>query len=632
MEISGVRSWWIKVTIIVMAMFLFIVPAKKVYAEGRSGTCGDNLTWSLSDDETVLTISGSGEMGHYSFRQNLAPWSEGDNEGGNSKITQVILPEGLVNIGSCAFYDCRSLTSINIPDSVTSIEGSAFSHCVSLTSINIPDSITSIEYNVFDNCCSLTSITIPDSIISIKSQAFLNCVNLTSITIPNSVTSIESQTFWGCASLVDVTISDSVTSIGKGAFSGCARLTTINIPKSVTSIGEGAFSDCERLASINIPISVTSIGEGAFNSTKGTIDYVYKDVYYEGTEEQWNDIYMGLDKGLSDALIHYQGEPRDLQWKEVDGKYYWYEDNARQGTEADPKCFEYEGTKRGREIYDPVSNGWYWLDAIYYGAKAVGKEVFMPYIYQNEKDWKNEKTVDNAAASGANAEGNIEHAEMADQVLNAIRLGTGKWVRYDENGKMIKGWVTIEGELATLYPDQAGNKYYYDHKTGLMAKGWIRIGEKIYYFDEMTGTMAKGDLTINRVKYHFNENDGFCDYCETSLDSLSVFSPYEALRLINEDREAAGVAPLTMNDEYRTAAQAMADSKSRGDQYHFDWSWSGSVYASFSTFYSKDAEEFVSYLKKYYWSEFMDPNTTTFGFGFTAGENNAWTICRPRAY
>ena len=80
---------------------------------------------------------------------------------------------------------------------------------------------------------------------------------------------------------------------------------------------------------------------------------------------------------------------------------------------------------------------------------------------------------------------------MADQVEAAIRNHTGKWVRYDENGAMLKGWVTIEGTLAECYPDQRGNVYYYDQKTGLMAKGWTRINGVDYYFDEITGVLQK---------------------------------------------------------------------------------------------------------------------------------------------
>ena len=87
---------------------------------------------------------------------------------------------------------------------------------------------------------------------------------------------------------------------------------------------------------------------------------------------------------------------------------------------------------------------------------------------------------------------NADHADegMKEYTYQCMKNKTGKWVRYDENGKMLKGWVKIENELARIYPQQAGNTYYYDHYTGLMAKGRLRIGGVDHYFDEITGVMV----------------------------------------------------------------------------------------------------------------------------------------------
>ncbi|MEE0801531.1 MAG: hypothetical protein U0L91_09670, partial [Gemmiger sp.] len=53
----------------------------------------------------------------------------------------------------------------------------------------------------------------------------------------------------------------------------------------------------------------------------------------------------------------------------------------------------------------------------------------------------------------------------------------GKWVRYDANGQMVKGWqITKEGRC---------------------------------YFDPISGAMAKGTVVINGVTYHFDEITGF---------------------------------------------------------------------------------------------------------------------------
>ena len=114
-------------------------------------------------------------------------------------------------------------------------------------------------------------------------------------------------------------------------------------------------------------------------------------------------------------------------WKRINGKDYWYEGGKRQG--YDPNNAAY----RGKEIYDPASNGWYWLDNVQQGAKAVSKDVYQE-------------------SSG------------------------GKWVRYDANGQMIKGWNT-----------NADGTYYFDPITGAMAKGTTTIDGMTYYFDPATG-------------------------------------------------------------------------------------------------------------------------------------------------
>ena len=165
------------------------------------------------------------------------------------------------------------------------------------------------------------------------------------------------------------------------------------------------------------------------------------------------------------------------------GKKYWYEDSKRQGVYGDPKNIKgldpvLGMIERGREIYDPVSDGWYWLDAIYDGAAAFGKEVWMPYIYQDEDKWDDATIRKNA---------NNADEGMKEYVYQCMKNKTGKWVRYDEKGKMLKGWVKIENRLAELYPEQKGNVYYYDHYTGLMAKGWITIDGTLYHFNEITG-------------------------------------------------------------------------------------------------------------------------------------------------
>lgn len=197
-----------------------------------------------------------------------------------SNLTNVIIGDGVTNIGDYAFENCYHLTNITIGDNVTSIGDEAFGGCESLTSIMIPNSVTSIGRYAFSHCDFLTSIVIPDSVTSIGEDAFFNCPIEKAI-IPSSASSyikksslkevvitsgreISSNAFDGCASLISVTIGEGITSIGYNAFSGCTSLTTIEIPNSVIYIFGYAFEYCSSLTNITIPNSVTYIGSHAF--------------------------------------------------------------------------------------------------------------------------------------------------------------------------------------------------------------------------------------------------------------------------------------------------------------------------------------------------------------------------------
>ncbi len=303
--------------VLIMTISLFngvTVSAASVIASGR---CGANVTWALVEDG-VLVIMGSGNM--YDFASHGSPWNRyGDTiksvdiRGGRVKsigddafrdcslLTSIKIPDSVTSIGDYAFSDCRSLASIEIPDSVTSIGRYAFYNCRSLTSIGIPDSVISIGDGVFRDCSLLTSIGIPDSVTSIGDEVFRDCSSLASIEIPNSVTSIGHLTFYNCSLLTSIEIPDSVTSIGHYAFYNCSSLTSIEIPDGVTSIDWHTFRECRSLTSIKIPVSVTNICSIAFYGCSSL-----KNVYYDGTNEQWNAITIGLDNDpIENATVHF---------------------------------------------------------------------------------------------------------------------------------------------------------------------------------------------------------------------------------------------------------------------------------------------------------------------------------------
>lgn len=151
---------------------------------------------------------------------------------------------------------------------------------------------------------TVTEVVIPNeiggvSVIGIAMSAFKSCKSQFSVTIPNSITKLDNA-FIGCNSLTGVTLPSTVTDID-GAFSHCTSLVGIIIPESVTVIGPQTFYNCTSLICVAIPDSVTEIWSSAFSLCEDLTD-----VYYGGSESQWNQINMsGESAVLANADIHY---------------------------------------------------------------------------------------------------------------------------------------------------------------------------------------------------------------------------------------------------------------------------------------------------------------------------------------
>lgn len=132
------------------------------------------------------------------------------------------------------------VTDLVIPNGVISL-GNAFAYYSKLTSVVMPDSLVNIGYAAFDGCAYLRGVDFGENLFSIGALAFRNCTRLNNVDIPKSVKSIGEYAFYNCDSLTNIVIPDGITSIALWAFYG-SGLKTIVIPKSVIHIGSFAFS------------------------------------------------------------------------------------------------------------------------------------------------------------------------------------------------------------------------------------------------------------------------------------------------------------------------------------------------------------------------------------------------------
>lgn len=199
----------------------------------------------------------------------------------------------------------------------------------------------------------------------------------------------------------------------------------------------------------------TRTAHGAAEKTTITAMAVFTCTDKNCASAQFVDATVKQTSGVTTAAVNFNGKDYTAKygekngWVEENGKKYWYEKGVKQGT-----------TGRGKEIYDPDSDAWYWLDAVQGGAMTVSKDVYQE------------------SAAG-------QWADKPD--------GTGKWVRYDENGHMVKGWQTTEK-----------GTYYFDPTFGTMAKGVTEIDGVPCAFDQNTGIgLDKKWVTINGADYWY---------------------------------------------------------------------------------------------------------------------------------
>lgn len=193
-----------------------------------SGTAGDKITWTLSDD-SVLVVSGEGKMS-----DNVA-WNK-------DSIKKVIISDGITYIGEKAFFQCKNMISADIANSVEDFGKLAFAESENLQTVTFPKSMKTIPHGAFSFCKKLANFTIPYGVERIEEDAFQHCYAPKNLEIPTTVTYIGENAFEACLGLTSVVIPNSVDTIEIGAFTFCMYMKDLELGSGLKFIGSNAFT------------------------------------------------------------------------------------------------------------------------------------------------------------------------------------------------------------------------------------------------------------------------------------------------------------------------------------------------------------------------------------------------------
>ncbi len=249
---------------------------------------------------------------------------------GCTKITELILPDGIETIGIGAFMMCSSLSKINLPDSIRSIGKTAFygtqiaesdsnywTTYYSSSSTVKKHYVLRIDNHIIEVKGSLNeTFEIPEGVITVADRAFLEARGETEIIIPTTLAAFGKNTFNDSATSTteegrtifpdilkftvsennpyfsndedgvlynkdktvliryprakadtEYTVSDTVTEIADRAFCESHNLKTVIMQEPLVTVGEEAFYNCDSLLNITLPDSVRRIKPLAFYGT-----------------------------------------------------------------------------------------------------------------------------------------------------------------------------------------------------------------------------------------------------------------------------------------------------------------------------------------------------------------------------
>ena len=254
-----------------------------------SGTCGNNVSWTL-DGDGVLVVSGQGPMDDAAdMAMNEKEWTKDIDL---SAIKSIVIEDGVTRIGAYFFEDVAADT-VSIGNDVTEIGAGAFYSCTNLQEVSIPDSVTSIEDYAFRYTENLKKVTFGTGVSSIGEEAFSYSA-IENVDLPQALTSLGNRAFHNCKHLKKVTVPNTVSRItlDESSFEAPfyeSPIQTVEIQVGLTEIPDRFFYGAD-ISELYLPSSVTKIGESSLPDWR-QYDEEYHPlqpvIYYEGGRDDF---------------------------------------------------------------------------------------------------------------------------------------------------------------------------------------------------------------------------------------------------------------------------------------------------------------------------------------------------------
>jgi hypothetical protein len=245
-------------------------------------------------------------------------------------IKTSVIPDGTFRINTKAFKDCKELTHIDFPSSLRQIYSYAFAG-TGLTELVFPEGVTGIADGAFSGC-RIKKLVLPESLTNLHLSVF-DASALKELIIPKNVEQLEGSfdnfhnieklsvdagnkyfdSRNNCNAVIrksdsalvmtcgNTVIPDGVKVIGSTAYRYDSVIENIVIPHGVKSIENKAFWGCKKLKYIVVPDTVDFIYDYALDNAESLTD-----IYYEGTQEQWDGVNLTVGNSLKNITVHYE--------------------------------------------------------------------------------------------------------------------------------------------------------------------------------------------------------------------------------------------------------------------------------------------------------------------------------------